>query len=89
MSTLITVPKTEQLEDAGSKAWWAKPRAEDDEMRRFAGTADGGRLTLAKKLDSVWEGLHAAGAAGCPVCGTRMERRGAVGSCGGCGSQLS
>jgi hypothetical protein len=59
------------------------------EEHRDTAVSDGGRLTLARKLDSVWEGLHAAGAAGCPVCGTRMERRGAVGSCGGCGSQLS
>ncbi|MDT7713629.1 MAG: hypothetical protein QOG46_2482, partial [Pseudonocardiales bacterium] len=36
--------------------------------------SDGGRLTLGQLVDSVWEGLHAAGAAGCPVCGGRMER---------------
>jgi hypothetical protein len=51
--------------------------------------SDGGGLTLGRKLDSVWEGLHAAGAAGCPVCGARMERSGGVGSCGGCGSTLA
>jgi hypothetical protein len=51
--------------------------------------SDGGRLTLARKLDSVWEGLLAAGAAGCPVCGSRMERVAGAGSCDGCGSTLS
>lgn len=51
--------------------------------------SDGGRLTLERKLQSVWEGLLAAGAAGCPVCGTRMERSGDHASCGGCGSRLS
>ena len=51
--------------------------------------SDGGRLTLGQMLDSVWEGLHAAGAAGCPVCGGRMERAGARASCGSCASSLS
>jgi hypothetical protein len=49
----------------------------------------GGRLTLQRKLDSVWEGLLAAGAAGCPVCGTRMERHGGAGHCSSCGSTLT
>ena len=35
--------------------------------------SDGGRLTLEQRLDGVWEGLHAAGAADCPVCGSRMD----------------
>ena len=53
-------------------------------------TSGGGGLTLARKLDSVWEGLLAAGAAGCPVCGARMERGAdAAGRCGGCGSSLT
>lgn len=93
MTATASAPKTEQLKDAGPKAWWAKPRPEDAEMRRFAGAdpmvSDGGRLTLGKHLHSVWEGLHAAGAAGCPVCGGRMERHGASASCAGCGSVLS
>ena len=50
--------------------------------------SDGGRLTLGQLVDSVWEGLHAAGVAGCPVCGARMERAGEVGRCGSCGSAL-
>jgi hypothetical protein len=52
--------------------------------------SDGGRLTLEQRLDSVWEGLHAAGVADCPVCGSRMEPAGdGAGRCGGCGSTLS
>jgi hypothetical protein len=60
-------------------------REEHEEPRH----SDGGRLTLGQLVDSVWEGLHAAGAAGCPVCGGRMERAAEVGRCGGCGSALS
>ena len=60
-------------------------REEHEEPRH----SDGGRLTLGELMSSVWEGLHAAGAAGCPVCGARMERSGAAGSCDGCGSTLS
>jgi hypothetical protein len=49
----------------------------------------GGRLTLEQKLGRVWEGLLAAGAADCPLCGAEMERAGAGGRCGGCGTTLS
>jgi hypothetical protein len=52
--------------------------------------SDGGRLTLEQRLDGVWEGLHAAGVAECPVCGGRMEDAGEdAGRCTGCGSSLS
>jgi hypothetical protein len=51
--------------------------------------SDGGRLTLDQLVDSVWEGLHAAGVAGCPVCHARMERVDGVGQCGRCGSSVS
>jgi hypothetical protein len=52
--------------------------------------SDGGRLTLEQRLEGVWEGLHAAGVADCPMCGSRMEGAGdGTGSCGGCGSVLS
>ena len=50
--------------------------------------SDGGGLTLGHLVDSVWEGLHAAGVAGCPVCGAKMTRAGAEGHCGSCGSSL-
>ena len=52
--------------------------------------SDGGRLTLEQRLDGVWEGLHAAGVADCPVCNARMEGAGdGTARCGGCGSELS
>jgi hypothetical protein len=58
--------------------------------RERSNCSDGGRLTLEQRLDGVWEGLHAAGAADCPMCGGRMEETGeGAGRCGGCGSSLS
>jgi hypothetical protein len=51
--------------------------------------SDGSRLTLEQRLTSVWEGLFAVGAADCVICGERMERRGDVGVCGGCGTRIS
>jgi hypothetical protein len=62
-----------------------------DRLRRERSIcSDGGRLTLEQRLDGVWEGLHAAGVADCPVCNARMEGNGdGSASCGGCGSVLS
>ena len=62
-----------------------------DALRRPSDSSGGGRLTLLERLDSVWEGLHADGAAECPACGGAMTLGGdpAVARCGGCGSQLS
>jgi len=60
-------------------------------VRRPTESSGGGRLTLEQRLDSVWEGLHAGGAAECPVCRGRMERSAAGGgaaACGDCGSSL-
>jgi hypothetical protein len=57
--------------------------------RQRSQCADGNRLTLGQSLDRVWEGLVAVGAADCPLCGTKMERSAAGGSCGGCGTTLS
>ena len=57
--------------------------------RQRSQCADGNRLTLGQSLDSVWEGLVAVGAADCPMCGTRMERSAAGGSCGGCGTTMA
>ena len=70
----------------------APPIEQDFAPRKGSGEprfSDGGRLTLGQLVDSVWEGLHAAGAAGCPVCGGRMTRTAEVGRCGGCGSTVS
>jgi hypothetical protein len=50
---------------------------------------EGGRPTLEQTLQSVWEGLHADGAAECPACYARMELAGAAGACGDCGSELA
>ena len=59
-------------------------------LSQAIGSSDGGRLTLGRKLDSVWEGLRADGAAECPVCGDRMSAGGSrnAARCGGCRSQL-
>jgi hypothetical protein len=51
--------------------------------------SDGGRPTLEQRLGRAWEGLTAAGAAECPMCGEAMERVNGVGRCGGCGTTLS
>jgi hypothetical protein len=56
---------------------------------RSQNCSDGGRLTLEQRLDSVWEGLRAAGVADCPVCGSRMDAASDGGRCGGCGTTLS
>jgi ribosomal protein L37AE/L43A len=58
--------------------------------RERANCSDGGRLTLEQRLDGVWEGLHAAGAADCPVCGAQMQGVGeGAARCGGCGSAMT
>jgi len=62
---------------------------EGDGGRERLRRSDGGRLTLEQRLDRVWEGLLAAGAAECPMCGSAMERAGDAGRCGGCGTTLS
>ena len=51
----------------------------------------GGRLTLQQRLDSVWEGLNAGGAADCPACGAAMVlcEDCVAARCGGCGTHLS
>ena len=56
--------------------------------RELDSRSGGGGLTLEQVLDSVWEGLHADGAAECPVCHHRMTPDAAGGHCGGCGSTL-
>jgi hypothetical protein len=71
-----------------------RPRREGFDLERLRRErsicSDGGRLTLEQRLDGVWEGLHAAGVAECPVCGSRMDASGdGGGHCGGCGTTLS
>jgi hypothetical protein len=90
VSALATRPRGRQLALVTDR-----PRREVFDLERVrrdrsANCSDGGRLTLEQRLDGVWEGLHAAGAAECPVCGARMEATsGGGGLCGGCGSTLS
>lgn len=60
------------------------------DVRHLPQRSDGGGLTLGRKLDRVWEGLHAAGAAECPLCqGTLARAAGdGEGSCGDCGTRV-
>jgi hypothetical protein len=50
---------------------------------------DGGGPTLEDVLLSAWEGLLAVGAAECVICGSQLERSGAGGRCGACGTTLA
>ena len=59
-------------------------------VRRPTESSGGGRLTLEQRLDSVWEGLAADGAAECPMCRGALSRgAGAPAAhCGDCGMSL-
>jgi hypothetical protein len=54
-----------------------------------ARSPNGGRPTLEDRISRVWEGLHADGAAECPVCRGRMHRAAHAGQCVDCGSKLT
>jgi ribosomal protein L37AE/L43A len=90
MTPVASVPKQRllQLRLDGEPARRSLAETARSPQRRVQCT-DGGRLTLEQSLASVWEGLSAVGAADCLVCGDQMERRGAVGVCGGCGTKIS
>ena len=61
-----------------------------DAFQHSPDCSGGGRLTLLERLDSVWEGLHADGAAECPLCHERMSRTAAPGGeCGSCSSTIA
>ena len=81
MSALAALPPLTQMPLV------PKGGSASEQLRR----SDGGRLTLEQRLDRVWEGLLAAGAAECPMCGSEMERTpvGDAGSCTGCGTTLA
>lgn len=49
----------------------------------------GGRLTLERKLESVWEGLSVTGAAACPLCEGEMGLEAGAGTCARCGTRLT
>jgi hypothetical protein len=64
--------------------------------RQLDSRSGGGRLTLGQLLDGVWEGLHADGAAECPLCRGRMVAGNAQGPearngarCRDCGTRLN
>jgi hypothetical protein len=61
-----------------------------DASLRSPDSSGGGGLTLEERLDCVWEGLRADGAAECPVCGgpMRAQTQGRTARCSGCRSQL-
>ena len=66
------------------------PLAPEREQDGAAARSDGDRLTLEQRLDCVWEGLVAEGAAACVVCSGRLERTpSGQGICRSCGSRLS
>ena len=73
---LLTVPRRE-----GAVA--------DSVRRERSSCSDGGRLTLERRLDCVWEGLHAVGVADCPMCGSHMQHGHGGGRCGGCGTSIA
>ncbi len=58
------------------------------EPQALAGRPNGGRPTLEDSLSRVWEGLHADGAAECPVCRGRMTQAPGGGRCRDCGAGL-
>lgn len=72
----------------GSGAATRERVALDRFRQERSGCSDGGRVTLERRLDSVWEALHAVGAADCPMCGTRMSSAAGGGRCGGCGTRI-
>ena len=81
MSAVAAPPRLAQLPLAPADG------SSQERLRR----SDGGRLTLEQRLDRVWEGLLAAGAAECPMCGAEMERTSGTdaGACTGCGTTLA
>jgi hypothetical protein len=88
MSTLTSPPRLFDLPRAPARE---APNLGRSEPVRSRQSSDGGRLTLEARLDRVWEGLSAVGAAVCPICDGKLERRtGARGGiCRSCGSTLS
>jgi hypothetical protein len=83
---------TDRLSQAWREGSASRGGPDGDALRRrLAGhparPVGGGRLTLEQRLDSVWEGLRADGAAECPVCRGRMEGS-APARCQDCGSEL-
>ena len=83
---MTTATRTSPLSPGLDRRVLRPGTVEEDVRRRFAGSSDGGRLTLERRLESVWEGLSAGGRAACPVCTGEMSGHGV---CRGCGSRLA
>ena len=67
----------------------APPCEEQVQVRRERRPCAGPRgITLGQLLARAHEGVHAHGAAECPVCGGLLEPRGLDARCGSCGSTL-
>jgi hypothetical protein len=66
-----------------------QPLGRTDAPGRPSDSSGGGRLTLEQRLDSVWEGLHADGAAECPMCHGRMVAAHGGGRCTSCATRLA
>lgn len=82
---MTAVPATTDLVDRELQRRSGSRRARRMEHSRSGGEG----LTLEARISRVWEGLLAAGAAECPVCGGRMERSGTAGRCLDCASRLA
>ena len=90
MSPVATAPpRLAQLPLSPERSEPRVPAPEGGSSHERLRRSGGGRLTLERRLDRVWEGLLAAGAAECPMCGSDLERAGDVGRCTGCGTTLS
>jgi hypothetical protein len=75
---------------AGLPLDFRSAEADKTPARRPGGAcSDGDRLTLSARIEGVWEGLLAAGAAECVVCHSRMDWLGDHGRCSACGTSLS
>jgi tRNA(Ile2) C34 agmatinyltransferase TiaS len=88
MSLLATRGRTRQLALVTERRHGEAPELER-RRREHNRCSDGGRLTLEQQLARVWEGLHAAGVAVCPLCGGRMSTAGEAGRCDTCGTTLT
>ena len=90
MSSALRTPEGRTAKRGGDRTSICTEAEHKAEPCRSGGASAGGRLTLGQLLDRVWEGLHAGGAAECPVCRGRMTSTGGTAGarCGSCGSEL-
>ncbi len=92
MSSALRRPEGRIVQRRGDRTSICTEAEQDKaEPCRSGGASAGGRLTLGQLLDGVWEGLHAGGAAECPVCRGQMTAAAGTGAarCADCGTTLS